>query len=1077
MRYPLKRLLSIVALVALLAIPAAVHAKLGFMIGGVNVQPAPTINGVALSNGTTFTTPAAANSTIGTLSASCSGNCSGATFALSTSSNSPGCSSATNNGSFAISGSNFNIGGSQITGSPTEHVGIQVTLAGATNSGACYPITLTGQAQTISSVTATPNPGVCQTGAANACTALSVTMNPQNPAFSGTFAISTSGCTGSDFDTNFSVNSTTGAVAISNTSVAAGNYTPCVTLTETGIGNSPYYQTVSITVTAPVSANFVANVGTTYQTIDGFGGSDAFSGPNTFPTSVYDLLFCMTATSPCAQQGIGLNLFRVAGGDTSTTNKLAASARGSITFFMDPWSVDPGGNYASEASNLVSYPVAMTNAGVPISYMGTQNEPDCGCNGGFVWSPSQLVSFIDGGFATDLANANIKLEAPVTCCGQTSGVSNFSNYITPIESDSTANAAVSLFTYHQYNGTPAQNGYTHDNTRHVWQTEVYNSATLDYSIAAGITQAEMVYDSIVGDKDSGWVIWQFDDYNSDNANTGLFYNDSPEKGLFTLGNFSRYVRPGWKMVGVTGSLTGMYGVGAFVSPSGPSGGFAIIAVNGSGSTLTNVTFGISGGNISGTVTPYVTSGTAIGAVGTDGNLSIGSSSSGIPTSITPSGNVFTSNVPYGVVTFVGQTTGGSQPTITGITLNGGSTGSYTSGATSGTNVGPIAVTMSDSSTFDGTLATSTGAPGTYFSISSSNLQTNSSTPTCTSSTPYTFNIVATPGSGETGANFTKSVTVTCNPTGGSGVACTFGPNAPSVPSAAQAAGFTTCVANYDFTNTASFTNNGHTYQWSNMGTWLDCDGASNPLWTFAYGNCSHVNIISDGGTQTLDVQWQPSDYGTYTSTAIQTGGPGNDSNISNAILSVPTGKYVEVVSRITQSTQSSACNSGCTYAGIWSWGGNGNPNFIEWDFIEYYYNGVNSDGAQLHPTDGASASVDAIGEPHNVSGYNPTQYNTFGIRTASDTSGDLAMCTYLNGTLINGGGAHPCGTGSYSPVPVGRNFLVMTVGPQGSAPNFLANADVYVQRETVWSCSGWATGECYNSSTQVANGGVLTNAP
>jgi hypothetical protein len=306
------------------------------------------------------------------------------------------------------------------------------------------------------------------------------------------------------------------------------------------------------------------------------------------------------------------------------------------------------------------------------------------------------------------------------------------------------------------------------------------------------------------------------------------------------------------------------------------------------------------------------------------------------------------------------------------------------------------------------------------------------------------------------------------PSPSGGIACAIGPNyTGSVPTAAQAAGFTTCAANYDFTSPA----------YSNIATWLDCKGASTPQWAFAYGNCAHINMITDGGTQVLDLQWQPSDYGTFTSTGIQTGDPNNSSDLSQAILTLPTGKYIEVVSRTPAATENNACNSGCFYGATWSWGGNGNPNFIEWDFIEYYYNGVNSDGAQLHPTDGASGYIDAIGEYHNVSGYDPTQYNTFGIRTVTDTNGDLIMCTYLNGSLINGGGTYPCGSGTYSPIPVGRNFLVMDMGPQGSNPNYLTTGDYYVQRVTVWECAGWATGECYNSSSQVTNGGALTHAP
>jgi len=106
---------------------------------------APTISGVTLSNGLNFTTPAAANSTIDTLTATCSaGSCAGATFGpLATTG---ACSGATSNGSFAISGSNLNIGGTTISTAGNYPIGIPVTLAGATNTGTCYPQTLVGAA-------------------------------------------------------------------------------------------------------------------------------------------------------------------------------------------------------------------------------------------------------------------------------------------------------------------------------------------------------------------------------------------------------------------------------------------------------------------------------------------------------------------------------------------------------------------------------------------------------------------------------------------------------------------------------------------------------------------------------------------------------------------------------------------------------------------------------------------------------------------------------------------------------------------------------------------------------------------
>jgi glucuronoarabinoxylan endo-1,4-beta-xylanase len=125
----------------------------------------------------------------------------------------------------------------------------------------------------------------------------------------------------------------------------------------------------------------------------------------------------------------------------------------------------------------------------------------------------------------------------------------------------------------------------------------------------------------------------------------------PPKRYLAIGNWSRYVRPGWVRIGVSGSLPGIFGVAAFKNPS--TGAFAIIAINNSGSDIPNVTFAISGGRATGSVVPYVTSGTPVGAIGSDGNLSAGSQASGVPASLPVTNGMFTSTVPYGVTTFVG----------------------------------------------------------------------------------------------------------------------------------------------------------------------------------------------------------------------------------------------------------------------------------------------------------------------------------------------------------------------------------------------------------------------------------------
>lgn len=415
--------------------------------------------------------------------------------------------------------------------------------------------------------------------------------------------------------------------------------------------------------------------------------------------------------------------------------------------------------------------------------------------------------------------------------------------------------------------------------------------------------------------------------------------------------------------------------------------------------------------------------------------------------------------------------------VVSVLLNGGSSASYASGISSGTSIAPIEVTMSNGSTYTGAVALS-GSAAADFTATNTSLNANGSTPTCTASTPHSITISAPPGRGETGATVSIQATVTCNPSGTT-IACDIGPNYTGViPAAAQAAGFTHCAANYDFTYTGSFTNNGHSHTWSTLSSWLGCAGASNLLWNLDHGVCSDVSMITDGGKQTLDVRFNPADFGNPDdSTNLSTNALGNPGDLSGASLTLPTGKYIEYVTR----TPNDACPSSkpnCIPTDIFSWGGDSNTGFVEWDFLEVY--GDSSlDGGSAHTTNGG-ASVDNIrSQPREASGWDHTQYNTIGERMATDTGGNLSYCLYVNGSLIpaeGDGSAYDCGTGTYSPVPLGRDDLILLAGPQGT-PNFGSTGDLYVQRITVWECSGYATGECYSSTANVTNGGSLLSSP
>jgi glucuronoarabinoxylan endo-1,4-beta-xylanase len=256
------------------------------------------------------------------------------------------------------------------------------------------------------------------------------------------------------------------------------------------------------------TANFVANFNDVHQTIDGFGASDGFVGG--IPSATIDSLYCVNSTDPgCSNPGIGLTFLRQGVGETDTqSNAVAVVARGGKVW-LTPWGVPNPGNpstYQASAQNITDWVSAQIAAGIPIYAVSTQNEPDCGCNGGNVWNASRTAAFADVlGPKLHALTPSVKLVSPEAVF-----LSDWSDFISTIESDPTANAQTDIFSFHQYGGLPPVGN---DRTRHVWETEdaasSVNGNPYDASIGDAVVNgiAEWVYDALVTYGVNAWHFW------------------------------------------------------------------------------------------------------------------------------------------------------------------------------------------------------------------------------------------------------------------------------------------------------------------------------------------------------------------------------------------------------------------------------------------------------------------------------------------------------------------------------------------------------------------------------------------
>ncbi|HTV40441.1 MAG TPA: hypothetical protein VMF08_07700 [Candidatus Sulfotelmatobacter sp.] len=368
-----------------------------------------------------------------------------------------------------------------------------------------------------------------------------------------------------------------------------------------------------------------------YQRIDGFGASSAFRG-NTWTAAQADMFFGTSSGTGLSQNGtnfsftgIGLSLLRnqIGINGTAAPNELAlmqmAQARGAIVW-STPWTPptiykttnDPDSgyfaaspaNYQGYASFLANYAVQTKSAGVNLYAISIQNEPDetnltyeaCG------WTAQEFHDFIPYLYgalaASNVGSVKIML------------LESFQwrmDLATNAMSDSTSNQ-VGILASHNYDssdfpaapitlfGTPCP--------KPLWETETSSFDTFDGSITNAVAWAASIHAFMTVAQANAWHYWWLISLNPDNE--GLTdTNWVPAKRMYALGNFSRFVRPGYYRIGVNTSIPAL--ISAYRDSNSPS--FAIVAVNTNSVDLTNEIFALGNFPSANFVTPWVTSAT------------------------------------------------------------------------------------------------------------------------------------------------------------------------------------------------------------------------------------------------------------------------------------------------------------------------------------------------------------------------------------------------------------------------------------------------------------------------------------
>jgi hypothetical protein len=284
-------------------------------------------------------------------------------------------------------------------------------------------------------------------------------------------------------------------------------------------------------------------------------------------------------------------------------------------------------------------------------------------------------------------------------------------------------------------------------------------------------------------------------------------------------------------------------------------------------------------------------------------------------------------------------------------------------------------------------------------------------------------------------------------------------SAPAIPAAAQAAGFTTLAANYDFS----------TPFYATQSNWLECNRASSATNQWYLGNggftppppvCDVTQVFdSVADTNVMRFRWQP-EY--FASTPVGNHGMYISTMHADAIrVTAYPFLYMEYTARVSVAVNKS-------YVSMWTNSQyaqqNGN-NLIEYDNIETF--GICDFCA--HP---GFFQWDKVGHPQTSvwtgfpPGFDTTAYHKYAMRIAR-TGSVIQVCSYVDDALATFNGSTGC-VNVPSPTTVElvqRNALIFGTGTccgEGEVNNTAVQVDLLVKSIRVWSCASWQTALCSN---------------
>jgi O-glycosyl hydrolase len=281
--------------------------------------------------------------------------------------------------------------------------------------------------------------------------------------------------------------------------------------------------------------------------------------------------------------------------------------------------------------------------------MSVGNEPDfasCGdaepCNGSYattLYTGAEMAAFVKV-VGPKLQAAGVKVISPEAsewihnwsnesaCCSENSGkqssdplncgfpptntaCDNFNGYDYghALYADQEAWAAFDIMGVHEYDTQHAE-PWPDDvpDRKPVWETEMsgvkwWPEQGPSTDIKNGVAVAGWIHSALTVGEASAWLYWWYKAYYTDDNEGLLLKSGADTKRHWTFGNYSKFVRPDYVRVDITGDVPDGVLLSAY---TGSDGTVVVVAIN-NGTASVDLPITIAGGTAPAEMTPWVTS--------------------------------------------------------------------------------------------------------------------------------------------------------------------------------------------------------------------------------------------------------------------------------------------------------------------------------------------------------------------------------------------------------------------------------------------------------------------------------------